>query len=273
MEIVRRIVTGRLGVGVFVAGALLILSSPSQGQSWFSGDWSLTLGAAGMLMPEYEGDNTYRFYVQPLVSFGRQGTERRFTSRNDNISIGLIDTGDFRFGPTGKLVFGRDESDSNDLRGLDPIRFGVEIGAFAEVYPTDWVRLRGEVRRGIRAHDGVIAEIAADAFTDLTDTVQVSAGPRLSWANDHYFDAYYGISARESAASGLPEYHPGSGVRSVGIGGAIKWDVTDTVETSVFAEYNRLTGPAADSSLVRERGSKNQFLFGVSAIYRFDFSL
>jgi len=226
-----------------------------------------------MMVPEYEGNDTYRFVVQPLVSFGRQGAQQRFTSRNDNISIGLVDTGDFRAGPTGKLVFGRDGDDSPDLIGLNPVRFGVEIGAFAEVHPTDWVRVRGEVRRGIRAHDGVVADIAVDAFTDLTPEVQVSAGPRLTWANDHYFDAYYGVSAAEAAASGLAPYNPGSGVKSVGIGGAIKWNVTDNVQTSVFAEYSRLTGPAGDSTLVRERGSKNQFLFGLSATYRFDFSL
>lgn len=32
-------------------------------------------------------------------------------------------------------------------------------------------------------------------------------------------------------------------------------------------------GPAADSGLVNERGSKSQFTVGVSAAYRFDFSL
>jgi len=265
--------THKFAIGVIAASAWLTVSSPSYAQSWFSGDWSLTLGAAGLLMPEYEGDDTYRFVMQPLVSFGRQGTERRFTSRNDNISIGLLDTGTFRAGPTGKLVFGRDGDDSADIAGLDPIRFGVELGGFAEFYPTDWMRLRGEVRRGIRAHDGVVADLAADAFMDLTPTVQVSAGPRLSYANDNYFDAYYGVSGAESIASGLAPYNPGSGVRSIGLGGAIKWDVTDAMQTSVFAEYSRLTGPAADSSLVRERGSKNQFTFGLSATYRFDFSL
>jgi outer membrane scaffolding protein for murein synthesis (MipA/OmpV family) len=32
-------------------------------------------------------------------------------------------------------------------------------------------------------------------------------------------------------------------------------------------------GPAADSSIVRERGSRNQFTMGVSATYRFDFTM
>ncbi len=58
-----------------------------------------------------------------------------------------------------------------------------------------------------------------------------------------------------------------------GIGGAVTWKTTEKVTTSAFGEYSRLLGPAADSSLVKERGSPNQFLFGVSATYRFDFQM
>jgi MipA family protein len=242
-------------------------------QGWFSGDWSLTVGAALITAPNYEGDDSFKIYGQPLVSFGRQGTERRFSSRNDGISIGVIDTGDFRFGPTGKLIFGRDEGASNDLIGLDEVRFGGEAGVFAEFYPTDWLRLRGDVRRGIRSHDGIVADLSADAFMNVTPVIQLSAGPRLSYASSGYFDAFYGVSPTESAASGLAVYAPGSGFRSAGVGAAVKWDITDTIETSLFGEYSRLLGPAADSSLVRERGDVNQFLIGVTATYRFDFSL
>jgi outer membrane scaffolding protein for murein synthesis (MipA/OmpV family) len=71
----------------------------------------------------------------------------------------------------------------------------------------------------------------------------------------------------------LSPYTPDGGVGSVGVGGEIDWKTTDKLTTSVFAEYARLTGPAADSSLVEERGSPNQYLFGVSATYRFDFHL
>ena len=74
-------------------------------------------------------------------------------------------------------------------------------------------------------------------------------------------------------ASGLSEYDPDGGIGSVGVGGAIDWKTTDQFTTSLFGEYQRLVGPAADSSLVQERGSVNQFTFGVSASYRFDFTM
>jgi outer membrane protein len=240
---------------------------------WFSGDWYLKIGAAGFTAPKYDGDDSYELMFSPIILLGKAGGEARYTSRNDDISLGLIDTGAFRAGIAGRVVLSRDDGDSSDLAGLDPVRFGAELGGFAEFYPTDWLRVRGELRRGFRAHEGVVGDVEVDAFANITPEVQVSGGPRMSFASADYFDAYYGVSAAESAASGLSPYAPGGGMNSVGVGGAIDWKTTEKLMTSVFAEYSRLTGPAADSSLVRERGSPNQYIIGISATYEFDFQL
>jgi len=84
---------------------------------------------------------------------------------------------------------------------------------------------------------------------------------------------YYGVTAEEAVASGLKEYRPGGGWESVGVGGAVTWRATDKIDTSLFAEYNRLQDKAKNSSIVKDHGSPNQFTVGVSATYRFDFSL
>ncbi|MBX3596048.1 MAG: MipA/OmpV family protein [Rhizobiaceae bacterium] len=240
---------------------------------WIKGDWYLTVGASGFVAPDFDGAKSHVFTGIPMISLGKAGPEARFTSRNDNISISLMDTGPFRAGVNGKVIFGRDSDDAVATEGLDDVRFGGELGGFAEVYPTDWLRVRGEVRHGIRSHDGVVAELKADAFADITDAIRISAGPRLSAATSGYFDAYYGVDAEEAVNSGLSEYEPGSGLRSLGFGGAVTWKATDKVTTGVFAEYWRLQGPAADSSLVEERGSRDQYTIGAWATYRFDFSM
>jgi outer membrane protein len=100
-----------------------------------------------------------------------------------------------------------------------------------------------------------------------------SGGPRLSLASRSYDQAYYGVNLSEAIASGLSPSSPGGGLKSVGVGGALTWKTTDKITTSAFAEYSRLMGPAARSSLVRERGSRDQLMLGVSATYRFDFTL
>ncbi|MBX3576424.1 MAG: MipA/OmpV family protein [Rhizobiaceae bacterium] len=243
------------------------------GGGLFSGNWYLTVGVSLYRAPRYEGSGEYMLSAMPILSLGRAGGQPRFTSRNDNMSLAFFDTGAFRIGAVGKLVFRRDATDSPDLAGLSPVPFGVEAGGFVDLYPADWLRFRTEVRRGFRAHEGVVADFAVDAFADLSEQVQISAGPRAKWASARYFDAYYGVDAAESAASGLSPYAPISGMGSIGFGGALTFKATEKVNVSLFGEYSRLVDQAAASSLVNERGSRNQTLVGVSTTYRFDFGM
>ncbi|WOC15497.1 MipA/OmpV family protein [Pseudochrobactrum sp. MP213Fo] len=243
----------------------------SSGKHFWSGGWSLTVGGDFYRQPRFTGSSKYIMSAQPLISFGRTGVAERFSSRNDNISFALMDMQDFRVGLTGEFLMARGGSQAD---GLKDVPWGGEIGGFMEFYPTDWFRLRGEARHGIRAHEGIVAEIAGDAFYDVTPAIRVSGGPRISAASRKYFDTYYGINAEESKASGLSAYDPdGGGLSSVGLGGAITWLTTDKITTTLYAEYEQLKGKAARSSLVSERGSRNQLTVGVSATYRFDFTL
>jgi MipA family protein len=232
--------------------------------------WYLNVGAAVLHAPKFEGSRERLFAVQPLISLGRHGNSVRFSSRNDNISFGLLDTGALRAGVVAKPVWGRRGGNAPELAGLDPVKWGLEAGGFAEIYPTDFTRFRAELRRGVRTHDGVIADFALDAFFDVYPTVRLSGGPRATFASSEYFEAHYGVSQSEADASGLSPYNPGGGMKSFGLGGAITWQATDRLTTSAFAEYARLRGPAASSSIVRERGSPNQTTIGLTASYRFD---
>lgn len=243
------------------------------GEPFYAGDWSLTLGGSVAHGPEFDGAKGRKLLFEPIISLGRQGQTTRFSSRNDSAGFGLFETENVKAGIAGKLITGRRAEDSDDLKGLHDVEIGVEAGAFAEVYPTENIRARAEVRQGIRSHDGQVVDLAVDAFADITPDVRISAGPRATWASKGYGKVYYGVNAAESAASGLDPYTPGSGWQSVGAGGAITWKATENVDTSLFAEYRRMVGVAADSSLVRQKGSEDQVTIGVSATYRFDFSL
>lgn len=249
------------------------IAMPQEKAHFWSGNWSLTLGGSAYSAPSYEGDSKNELKFAPIFSIGRTGSEARFSSRNDNPSFGLISSGPFNAGIVGKIIWKRDDGTSDDLKGMKPVKLGGEAGLFAELYPVDWMRARVEVRHGIRSHQGVVADIAVDAFHDVTPTVRVSAGPRMFVASKDYYEAFYGVDENHALLSGLKPYNPKGGIGSVGAGGAVTWKTTDKITTSLFAEYDRLTGPAADSSLVKQRGSKNQFTVGVSGSYRFDFTL
>lgn len=260
-----------LSVACFIHPALAEESGQSSGKHFWSGDWSLTVGGDFYRQPRFTGSSKYIMSAQPLISFGRTGVAERFSSRNDNISFALMDMEDFRVGLTGEFLMARGGSQAD---GLKDVPWGGEVGGFMEFYPTDWFRLRSELRHGVRAHNGIVGELAGDAFYDVTPAIRVSGGPRMSFASEKYLDTYYGINAEESVASGLSVYDPdGGGITSAGLGGAVTWMTTDKITTSLYAEYTKLQGKAARSSLVSERGSRHQLTVGVSATYRFDFTL
>ncbi|MER8632416.1 MipA/OmpV family protein, partial [Mesorhizobium opportunistum] len=79
---------------------------------WLSGDWYLTVGATGMMAPNFEGGRQYLLSASPIISLGKAGPAARFTSRNDNISLALVDDGSVRAGLTGKFLFSRDDSNA-----------------------------------------------------------------------------------------------------------------------------------------------------------------
>ena len=67
----------------------------------------------------------------------------------------------------------------------------------------------------------------------------------------------------------LPVYHAGGGLYSYGAGAQTEYFFNPQWATHAFVEYERLTGSAADSPLVIQRGSPNQFTFGLGATYSF----
>lgn len=258
---------------LLVSALSLATAGSASAESFFSGDWYVKLGGSGFTAPKYQGDNKNELGVSPIIAIGRQGPSERFSSRNDSAGFGMFDNGAVNGGLAGKLIMPRDAGDSADLIGMSKIKLGGEVGAFANVYPTDWLRVRGEVRQGIRSHSGLVADVNVDFFTDMAEGVQFSAGPRATWVSSKYNEKYYGVTPAQAAAGAPSAYSPSGGLHSAGIGAEVKWKVTPEAEIGSFAEYRRLTGDAGGSSLVRERGSKNQFVVGVQASYKFGFTI
>jgi outer membrane protein len=87
---------------------------------------------------------------------------------------------------------------------------------------------------------------------------------------------YFSITQAQSIGStvaGLPQlpvYNASGGVYSYGAGALIEYFIDAQWSVHALTEYERLTGSAADSPLVIQRGSPNQFTFGVGATYSFN---
>jgi outer membrane protein len=222
------------------------------------------------MQPGFEGANRYTFSPTPIFSLHRAGSVERFRDPHDGASIALLDFGGFRAGPSGKLVSARNAGNYAELNGLGNVNTAVEIGAFAEYFPVDWLRTRAEVYRGLGGFNGVVANFSADVIVPVFERFTLSGGPRFTLEDTGATAPYFSITAAQSVASGLPTYDAKGGVHSLGAGGQLRYQVNPQWEVHSFGEYDRLRGDAAASPLVTLRGSPNQIFIGLGASYSFN---
>ncbi|GLK56849.1 outer membrane scaffolding protein for murein synthesis (MipA/OmpV family) [Methylopila capsulata] len=231
--------------------------------------WRVTLKATGVVQPKFEGVDKYGVSGFPGLSIRRPGQPWKFGAPDDGFGFALYDGDFFQFGPVGRLRSERNSSDVKKLRGLHDVDWGIEPGVFLEVYPTEKIRVRGELRYGVTGHDGFVGDIAAD-WIERQGPWTLSFGPRVALGDSDFMNEYFGVTGRDSRRTGLSRYKAKGGVKSVGVAGAATYDWTPNWSTTVFGGYNRLVSDAADSPIVKRAGSKDQFTVGLGVAYSFD---
>lgn len=228
------------------------------------------VGLGAEIVPDHLGAKGTKW--SPLVNFDlkREGKDFEFEAPDESMGFGLIDVGSFELGPSLNL-----ESTRRPSRfpvPVDKVKRTVEAGAFAQLYLAKSVRVRGELRKGLGGHDGWISHLSADFIARRGDDYVFSIGPRLSWADDDYRQAYFGVSPATAAATGLAPFAPGGGARGVGAATSLHYQLSKRWGVAAYGRYERLIDAAADSPLIRTYGSRNQMSAGLALNYTFRLS-
>jgi outer membrane protein len=169
-----------------------------------------------------------------------------------------------------KVKLARNEGSDINLRGLGDVGWTFEAGAFAEYWITDWLRSRVEVRQGFGGNRGVVADLIADVVVPVTPQLTFSGGPRMTLATTAATSPYFSVTPGQSAASGLPVYDAGGGLRSIGLGAQARYEWSPQWASHMFVEYERLAGDAANAPLVTRYGSRDQIQVGMGVTYSFN---
>jgi MipA family protein len=234
--------------------------------------WDVTVGAGSVYAPRFDGAKKHR--VVALPSFDIVSKDTIFVSTRDGVGANIVNNDLVKAGPVFKYNMGRRRADDRDaLAGLDNVSGTVEGGGFFKYTPMPFLDASLEVRQGLGGHRGAIAELASNVLAPplLSEKLFLSAGPRISFSDKNYNEAFYGVTAAEAARSGYARYAPKTGMRSYGLGAAARYELTGRIGLGLFAEYSRLTGPAADSPIVKGRdGSRTQSVFGTALTYSFN---
>ena len=232
-------------------------------------EWTVTVGVDGAAEPDAPGSRDFSARFRPLFDIRPAGTPENFHSPRDSFGFAIYDQGNWAVGVVGAVTHLREDVPQT-AQGLFGTEWAAEVGGFVDWWVAPWLRARAEVRQGIAGHHGVVADLMADIVNPVTSALTLSGGPRLTFASSDALKPFFSIDAFQSEVTGLPVFDAHGGLQSVGAGAQARYHWTREWATHVYVEYERLTGDAADSPLVAERGTPDQVTIGAGITYSFD---
>ena len=142
---------------------------------------------------------------------------------------------------------GRSQTDSPP--GLTAIGARLQVQAFVNYAPLPVLLLQAGALRGAgRHHDGTQLELGATSGIPLGKDL-LGIGLATTFANGAYRQGYFGVSAAESAASGLPVQSIGAGWQDVSVTFSAEHHLSKTWRLSGQWVVARLLGQARTSPL------------------------
>lgn len=226
-------------------------------------DLVLSIGAGVGYSSAYPGSGD--------MEFGPTGTFRfDFVRLPGGLTFGSTRSVGFEegFGLRGsaRYIGSRNSADYIELTGLNDVPWTLELG-LGVGYEQRNYQVFGDVRYGFHGHNGFVGQLGADLISRPVEGLTVSFGPRVDFGDSTYSNTYYGITAAESLASGLPAYAAGSGLVSAGLelNAIYQFDPRWGIEGRV--RWSRLLDDAANSPITLQ-GDDDQLSITVNLVRR-----
>ncbi|WP_049974102.1 MipA/OmpV family protein [Azospirillum sp. B4] len=225
--------------------------------------WDVSVGAAGTFQPRYPGASQYR--VQPGMNLDVRYEDIAFFSMGEGLGVNVLRGENFRAGVALGYDIGRDQDDSDHLKGMGDIAPAAEGKIFAEytVFPVV-VRLAG--RRGFGGNTGWVGDLSAYLPVYGNEHFFAFAGATATYSDANYVRRYFGVSPEQAARSGYTAFKPGSGFSGAGFGASAVWFLTDHWFFTADGAVQRLLGDITNSPITR---SNVQMTMNLSVAYRF----
>ncbi len=245
-------------------------------------DREVEIGLFSAYTPAFLGSKDYQLIAGPNIQVRY---DRAFFSMQDGLGYDVIRSGGWRAGPTigfrqgrrenGNSIFKIAGDETDALRGLGKIKATAEAGGYVG-YQSGAFAAKLDVRQALSGGQGLIATLGLHyvaaiplSFASNAQPIRIAVGPRISVVDDKYNQTYFGVTAMQSARSGLRQYGAKGGLLSAGVGLSAHIPLTERISGAVLAGYDRLTGDAARAPLVEDRGSRNQASVGLGLTYKF----
>ena len=232
---------------------------------------NLSIGVGPEYEPDYFGSDDYEFNADPqvFVKF-----EDFLFLDDDGASFGVLGFSRFRVGPTIRIRGRRDQDENPALFGLGNVGTTFEFGGFVATTFLDRFAINAKARHGLKTgHRGSTVEGNLTALLFRSRSVSVSTSAQATWIGNRFADAYFSVTPEQSARSRgvLDVYDADAGFQDVGGSVNVYINVGDRWSLNPYATYDYIFDDYAETPIIRDFGSRNQFRFGFHIMREFTF--
>ena len=227
-----------------------------------------SIGGGIGVKPDYEGSSDYEFVPLPAGS-ARFGNGMYIQLLGLNLRANVIPSNMWRLGPVYNYRQERSDVENNRVDDMKNISDANELGIFGGFEWNNWFVFLDILGDMGNAYNGWYATLKGGYNYVISKAWMLSMGAHTTYADDDYMQTYFGVSAADSARSGLKRYNADSGMKDVGIDLGLNWNFASSWDLRGIASISQLIGDADDSSPVVNEGSETQFMGGVMVLFKF----
>jgi outer membrane protein len=227
--------------------------------------WKVGLGAA--VIPDYEGSKDYKTAPVPLVSaVMKDGMSVELLGAT--LRANIVPSHTWSFGPELRYRGERNDVANSTVNKMGSIKGATEAGVYAGYEFDNW-SIKIDVTHDISGvYNGTIGGLSV-GYNWLLKPWRFTLTGSATVADNNYMNTYFGVNARQSAASGLPTFTATGGTKDVGLTFLAGYRIDEHWGAIGAVRYSKLLGDASDSPLVDNQGDSNQYLLGVLVSYSF----
>ena len=229
-------------------------------------NYSLGIGLG--FVPDYEGSSDYEAVPIPYAMVNwEDGKSLELQALKLKATLLRIDA--LTLGPMANFRPGRDNVDNRRVDALKEVDDSFELGVFAGFDINQW-NVSAEILQDISdGHDGLLFTLGGGYRWPLNEKMTLTLGASFTYADDDYMESFFEIDNADSARSGLETFDAESGVKDISFKAGLGYMLTESWRMQALIRFSRLLGDPADSPVVDDEGSANQFLGGVVFVYTF----
>lgn len=251
---------------------LPLLASPAAAED---AKWSGNIALGAGMRPDYIGSDDLEAtpYIAGRINYGAFYLD----IQGEQLKLNLSPIEGLAFGPTVNVENKRDKGVKNlKVARLPQIDDALEAGGFVAYSRQGLFSSKDQVTVAASylvdtsdTFDGAVGDVSVTYGWRVNNRWSLGASAKVDVVDKKYARTYFGVTPAQAALSGLSAYDLKGGVRDLALSAKVSYALNERWSLQWLGGYKRLTGDFADSPLVKDGGSANQFSAAIAVGYRF----